>query len=193
MYSKLISVGSALLLGSALTFTAAAQDNAVEKAREQSIDTASQQNAQHEPHMAAALQHLRQAEEELEKASPNKGGHLVRAMELTKQAEAQVNEGMQYYNQNVSPLNSAAAQESTAENAREQQVDTAATGNMSKQPSMAAALSHLRQAEEELEKANNEHGGFRAQALQQVQQAEATVVKGLQWYNTNVLNKDKKK
>jgi hypothetical protein len=26
-----------------------------------------------------------------------------------------------------------------------------------------------------------------------VQQAEATVVKGLQWYNTNVLNKDKKK
>jgi hypothetical protein len=26
-------------------------------------------------------------------------------MELTKQAEAQVNQGMQYYNQNVSPLN----------------------------------------------------------------------------------------
>jgi hypothetical protein len=105
MHSKVISLGSALLLGTALTFTAAAQDNAAEKAREQSIDTAGQQNAQHEPHMAAALQHLRQAEEELEKASANKGGHLVKAMELTKQAEAQVNQGMQYYNQNVSPLN----------------------------------------------------------------------------------------
>lgn len=104
MYSKLVSVSSALLLGTALTFTAAAQDNAAEKAREQSIDTASQQNAQHEPHMAAALQHLRQAEEEMEKAAPNKGGHLVKAMELTKQAEAQVNQGMQYYNKNVSPL-----------------------------------------------------------------------------------------
>jgi hypothetical protein len=104
MYSKLVSLSSALLLGTALTFTAAAQENAAEKAREQSIDTASQQNAQHEPHMAAALQHLRQAEEELEKASANKGGHLVKAMELTKQAEAQVNQGIQYYNQNVSPL-----------------------------------------------------------------------------------------
>jgi hypothetical protein len=104
MYSKLVSLSSALLLGTALTLTAAAQEGATEKAREQSMDTVGQQNAQHEPHMAAALQHLRQAEEELEKASANKGGHLVKAMELTKQAEAQVTQGMQYYNKNVSPL-----------------------------------------------------------------------------------------
>ena len=144
--------------------------------------------------MAAALQHLRQAEEELEKAAPNKGGHLVRAMELTKQAEAQVSEGMQYYNQNVSPLNSVApAQESTAEAAREKRVDTAAIANSSKEPHMAAALQHLRQAEEELEKANSEHGGHRQQALQQTQQAESSVIAGIQWYNANVLNKDKKK
>ena len=104
MYSKLISLSSALLLGTALTLTAAAQDSAAEKAREHSMDATAQQNAQHEPHMAAALEHLRQAEEEMEKASANKGGHLVKAMELTKQAEAQVNQGMQYYNQNVSPL-----------------------------------------------------------------------------------------
>jgi hypothetical protein len=104
MYSKLVSLSSALLLGTALTLTAAAQEGATEKAREQSMDTVGQQNAQHEPHMAAALQHLRQAEEELEKASANKGGHLIKAMELTKQAEAQVTQGMQYYNKNVSPL-----------------------------------------------------------------------------------------
>jgi hypothetical protein len=57
---------------------------------------------------------------------------------------------------------------------------------------MSAALAHLRQAEEELEKANNEHGGFRQQALQQVQQAESTVTKGIQWYNANIGKQNKK-
>jgi Zn-dependent protease with chaperone function len=84
------------------------------------------------------------------------------------------------------------AQESATEKQREHQTDTAAAANSYKEPHMAAALQHLRQAEEELEKANNEHGGFRQSALQQVQQAESTVVKGIQWYNANVLNKNKK-
>src|SRR6476620_1939475 len=87
-------------------------------------------------------------------------------------------------------LSSAApAQESAAEKAREKQADTAAAGNAYKEPHMAAALSHLRQAEEELEKANNEHGGHRQQALQQVQQAEQSVLEGITWYNANVKNK----
>jgi hypothetical protein len=85
----------------------------------------------------------------------------------------------------------APAQESAAEKAREKQMDTAAAGNAYKEPHMAAALSHLRQAEEELEKANNEHGGYRATALKQTQQAEASVTQGIQWYNANVLNKKK--
>jgi len=38
-------------------------------------DQMAQQNRQHEPHMAAALEHLCAAQEELEKAAPNKGGH----------------------------------------------------------------------------------------------------------------------
>ena len=88
-------------------------------------------------------------------------------------------------------LTAPAQQENAAEKAREKQVDTAAAGNAAKEPHMAAALQHLRQAEEELEKANNEHGGFRQAALQQTQQAEATVTKGIQWYNANVLNKKK--
>jgi hypothetical protein len=87
----------------------------------------------------------------------------------------------------------APAQENAAEQAREKQMDTAAAGNAYKEPHMAAALSHLRQAEEELEKANNEHGGFRQSALQQTQQAEQSVEKGIQWYNANVLNKGKNK
>ena len=86
----------------------------------------------------------------------------------------------------------APAQESASEQAREKRVDTAAIANTSKEPHMAAALQHLRQAEEELEKANNEHGGHRQQALQQTQQAESSVIAGIQWYNKNVVNKNKK-
>jgi hypothetical protein len=89
-------------------------------------------------------------------------------------------------------LTAPAQQESTAEKGREKQMDTAAAGNAYKEPHMSAALAHLRQAEEELEKANNEHGGFRQQALQQVQQAESTVTKGIQWYNANIGKQNKK-
>ena len=56
--------------------------------------------ARHEPHMSAALGHLQQAKEELQRAAPNKGGHRERAMELVNQAIQQVQEGEQYYEQN---------------------------------------------------------------------------------------------
>ena len=46
-----------------------------------------------QPHMEAALNHLREARASLEKATPNKGGHRERAIELINQAIAQVEEG----------------------------------------------------------------------------------------------------
>jgi hypothetical protein len=52
--------------------------------------------ARHEPHMSAALGHLQQAREELQRAAPNKGGHRARAMELVNQAIQQIQEGEQY-------------------------------------------------------------------------------------------------
>src|SRR5438270_13006126 len=75
-----------------------------ESQADRAADQAAAQNAQHEPHMAAALGHLRQAEEELEKAAPNKGGHREKALDLTKQAMSQVEQGIQYYDQHVSPV-----------------------------------------------------------------------------------------
>jgi len=48
--------------------------------------------------MTAALQHLKQAEAELAIAEHNKGGHRVRAMQLVKQAEAEVSAGINYDN-----------------------------------------------------------------------------------------------
>jgi hypothetical protein len=57
------------------------------------------QMARHEPHMSAALGHLQQARAELDKATPNKGGHRERAIELVDQAIQQVQGGEQYYQQ----------------------------------------------------------------------------------------------
>ena len=50
-----------------------------------------------EPHMSAALGHLQQAKDELERASHNKGGHRDKALQLVDQAIQQVHEGEAYY------------------------------------------------------------------------------------------------
>jgi hypothetical protein len=55
--------------------------------------------ARHEPHMSAAMGHLEQAKAELEKSTPNKGGHREKAMQLVDEAMQQVREGEQYYEQ----------------------------------------------------------------------------------------------
>ncbi len=49
-----------------------------------------------QPEMHAALDHLRQAKENLEKGSHDKGGHRERALDLVNQAIAEVNEGIKY-------------------------------------------------------------------------------------------------
>jgi hypothetical protein len=49
-----------------------------------------------QPNMEAALQHLRQAEESLNRGTSDKGGHRVRALGLIRQAEAEINSGMHY-------------------------------------------------------------------------------------------------
>lgn len=55
--------------------------------------------ARHEPHMSAAMGHLEQAKAELERATPNKGGHREKAMQLVDEAMQQVREGEQFYEQ----------------------------------------------------------------------------------------------
>ena len=52
-----------------------------------------------EPHMSAALGHLQEAKNELERATPNKGGHREKAMPLVDQAMEQVGAAEAYYEQ----------------------------------------------------------------------------------------------
>jgi uncharacterized protein DUF5648 len=104
MFSKIAAYGAGMLLSSALVLSAVAQqESPAELRQEQAADQMAQQNAAHEPHMAAALKHLREAEEELEKANNEHGGHRVKAMDLTKQAESETEQGIQWYDQHVSP------------------------------------------------------------------------------------------
>ncbi len=49
-----------------------------------------------EPHMRAALERLKEARAQLEKAAPNKGGHREKAIELINHAIEQVKAGIQF-------------------------------------------------------------------------------------------------
>src|SRR5438128_10766802 len=54
------------------------------------------QMARREPHMSAALGHLQQARNELDKATGTKSGHRENAMRLVDQAIAEVQQGEAY-------------------------------------------------------------------------------------------------
>ena len=49
-----------------------------------------------QPHMRVALEHLREAREQLERAAPNKGGHREKAIELINHAIEQVERGIEF-------------------------------------------------------------------------------------------------
>jgi len=51
-----------------------------------------------QPHMAAALEHLRAARAELDQAEADKGGHRVAAIKATDSAINHVKEGIEYAN-----------------------------------------------------------------------------------------------
>lgn len=80
-----------------------------------------------------------------------------------------------------------------AEKAADKKMAMEAAANSSTEPHMSAALRYLLQAEEELEKANAQHGGYRAAAWQNVESAEANVVKGIQYFNSHVPHRSKQK
>lgn len=54
--------------------------------------------AEPQPHMKAALKDLENAKAQLEKATADKGGHRVKAMELVNQAIDEVKKGIEFDN-----------------------------------------------------------------------------------------------
>ena len=108
-----------------------------------------------QPYMQAARADLQTAKRELQRATPDKGGHRVKAMALTNQAIAQVNAGMAF-------------------DRRHNHVSSAPD-----QPHMTAALAALESAKNNLERATSDKGGHRAKALEFVRDAISEVKKGI--------------
>jgi alpha-D-ribose 1-methylphosphonate 5-triphosphate synthase subunit PhnL len=57
---------------------------------------AQQKSVPQQPHMSAALEHLKLAEREIDEAEADQGGHRQRAVQLVRQAIAEVQAGMKY-------------------------------------------------------------------------------------------------
>jgi len=57
-------------------------------------------SAEPQPNMKAALDSLNAAKASLEAATPDKGGHRVKAINLTKQAIAETEKGIKFDNKN---------------------------------------------------------------------------------------------
>ena len=99
------------------------------------------------------------ARRELQRATPDKGGHRVKAISLVTQAIAEVNAGIAYDRRHNHP--------------------SALKAAAPDQPHMTAALAALESAKNNLERATSDKGGHRGRALDLINDAISEVKKGI--------------
>lgn len=116
-----------------------------------------------QPHMQAARSSLQTAKAQLEKATPDKGGHRVNAIGLVNSAIAEVNAGIAF-------------------DRRHNHVSSLSAESLfgPDQPHMRNALTALENAKDSLEKATEDKGGHRVKALGYVKDAIDEVKKGIE-------------
>jgi hypothetical protein len=115
-----------------------------------------------QPFMHSARADLQTAKGELQRATPDKGGHRARAIGLVNTAISEVNAGIAYdrrHNHATAEALFAAAPD---------------------QPHMQTALTALQSAKNNLERATTDKGGHRAKALEFVNSAIDEVNLGIQ-------------
>jgi hypothetical protein len=117
-----------------------------------------------QPNMQAARGNLITARNELQKATPDKGGHRVNAIGLVNSAIAEVNAGIAFDRRH----NHATA--FTPE---------ALFASAPDQPHMQNALNALENAKDNLNRATADKGGHRAKAIDFVKDAISEVKKGI--------------
>jgi hypothetical protein len=117
-----------------------------------------------QPFMRAARGDLNTARSELQKATPDKGGHRVKAIGLVNSAIAEVNAGIAFDRRHNH------ASKFTAEELFAGAPD---------QPHMTTALAALESAKNNLDKATTDKGGHRKNALDYVKDAISEVKKGI--------------
>ena len=117
-----------------------------------------------QPNMQAARANLITARNELQRATPDKGGHRVNAIGLVNSAIAEVNLGIDYdrRHNHPSPVT----------------LETLFAGSPD-QPHMQNALTALENAKDNLNKATTDKGGHRVKAIDYVKDAISEVKKGI--------------
>ncbi len=118
-----------------------------------------------QPFMKAARRNLHTAMSELQKATPDKGGHRTNALGLVNSAISEVNAGINFDWRHNHPGSLTA--------------ETMFAGAPD-QPHMQNALTALEGARTDLEKATADKGGHRAKALDLVKGAITEVKKGIE-------------
>ena len=117
-----------------------------------------------QPFMKAARADLNTARNQLQQATPDKGGHRVKAIELVNDAIAEVNAGIAF-------------------DRRHNHADFTAEelfGGAFDQPHMQTALVALESAKNNLDRATPDKGGHRAKAIDYVKDAISEVKKGIE-------------
>lgn len=117
-----------------------------------------------QPFMKAARGDLNTARSELQKATPDKGGHRVKAIGLVNSAIAEVNAGIAFDRRH----NHATM--------RAEELFAASPD----QPHMQTALVALESAKNNLQQATSDKGGHRAKAIDYVKDAIDEVKKGIE-------------
>lgn len=118
-----------------------------------------------QPFMQAARGNLQNARTELQRATPDKGGHRVNAIGLVNSAIAEVNAGIAFDRRHNHPSSLTP--------------ETLFAGSPD-QPHMQNALSALENAKDNLNKATADKGGHRQKALDYVRDAISEVKKGIE-------------
>ena len=111
-----------------------------------------------QPNMQSARTNLQNAKANLIAASPNKGGHRAKAINLVNEAIAEVNRGIAF----------------------DRRHNHAILNVLADQPHMQAALEFLRNAKSDLERATSDKGGHRVNAIKLVDQAIDETKKGIE-------------
>jgi hypothetical protein len=116
-----------------------------------------------QPFMRAARSDCNRSLGFLRRATQDKGGHRANAMRMVNQAIAEINEGIAYDRRHDSDFDD---------------TDFAASSD---QPNMVAAKDALKDARSNLEKATEDKGGHRVQALKWVNDAIDEAQRGIEW------------
>lgn len=128
-----------------------------------------------QPAMKAARNNLNKAQNEIRKATSDKGGHRAKAIQLVERAIEEVNKGITYDRRHSSDQPGGFIFNG----------DFGGAANSFDQPHMQRAKDYLQDALNNLERATHDKGGHRAKAMELTRETIEQVNKGIAYDRRN--------